>query len=43
MVEVDQADVAGKLVESGEADSIELITETQLNEQVKAVRKLPLR
>ena len=40
VVEVDQADVAGKLVESGEADSIELITETQLNEQVKAVREI---
>ena len=40
VVEVDQEDVAGKLVESGEADSIELITETQLNEQVKAVREI---
>ena len=40
VVEVDQEDVAGKLVESGEADSIELITETQLSEQVKAVREI---
>jgi SecD/SecF fusion protein len=40
VVEVDAEDVAKKMVESGEADSIEEISASALNDQVKAVQEI---
>ncbi len=40
VVEVDSADVAKKMLESGEAESIEAISETKLTEQIKRVQEI---
>ena len=40
VVEVDAADVARKMVESGEADSVEAIPDSKLKEQIKRVQEI---
>ena len=40
VVEVDAEDVAKKMVEAGEADSVEAISDSALNEQIKTVQEI---